>query len=90
MDTGFGVGVGWDDWSPQSFSSDGATRHSHLTAFSSPGSMRFSVVAFPEIVCADTLVANIADETKSNKELAAPGSMALSFILILPLEAKRK
>ena len=90
MDTGVGAGVGSDDWSPQSFSSDGATRHSHLTAFSSPGSMRFSVVAFPETVCADTLVANIADETNSNKELAAPGSMALSFILILPLEAKRK
>ena len=52
--------------------------------------MCFSVVVFPEIVCADTLMANIADKTKSNKDLAAPGSMALSFILIPPVEAKRK
>jgi hypothetical protein len=52
--------------------------------------MRFNAAGFPGIVCADTLMAKIPDGTRNSSDLAAPESIAFSFSLIPPPEAKRK
>ena len=86
---GVGVGGGSGNGSPQFLSSDGATCHSHFTASSNPGSTRFRTAGFPGTGCADALEKN-PDRKRTGSNLAIPESIAVSFSLILPVEAKRK
>src|SRR5580700_4518509 len=86
---GVGVGGGSGNGSPQFLSSDGATCHSHFTASSNPGSTRFRTAGFVVTGCADASEKN-PDRKRTSSNLATLESIAVSFSLILPVEAKRK